>query len=364
MRRVELACAALLLAAAIPAAPAALPAVVGRMGVPSLAPLVRRVSPAVVNVSSRGVHPHSGHAADPFFRRFFGAPPGAGEERFENTGSGVIVDARRGYILTNAHVVRDASSVTVTLANGHQVPATVVGSDRSSDVAVLEIRARGLTQLPIGDSARLRVGDFVLAIGNPFGLPHSVTSGIVSGLDRSGISPDGYEDYIQTDASINPGNSGGALVDLHGRLVGINTAILSRSGDSIGIGFAIPIDIAMRVMRQLIAHGSVRRGELGVTLYPVTPEVARVLGLDRSVGGIVAQVVPDSPAYQAGIRAGDVLTAVAGRSVRSNADLRNAIALLAVGRRVGIHVLRDGHPELLHAVLSDSLRSSAGRTRN
>ncbi len=358
MRRVELACAALLLLAAVTAAPGAMPPVAALAAIPSLAPLVRRVSPAVVKVSTRGLIHEGSRSGDPFFRRFFGGPSGPGMQPFESTGSGVIVDARRGYILTNAHVVRHAGAVTVTLTGGRKVHAVIVGSDRSSDIAVLRIRARDLTQVPMGRSSRLRVGDYVLAIGDPFGLPHTVTSGIVSGLDRSGISPDGYEDYIQTDASINPGNSGGALVDLRGRLVGINTAILSGNGGNIGIGFAIPIDTAERVMRQLIAHGSVRRGELGVTVYPVTAEVARVLGIGKAAGAIVSQVVPGSAAYEAGVRAGDVLTSVAGRPVNSNSDVRNALALRTVGQTVGVRLLRNGRPERLRAVLTDAPAST------
>ncbi len=358
MRRVELACAALLLAA-VTAAPAAMPPAAGRAAIPSLAPLVHRVSPAVVKVSTRGLIQNGSRTGDPFFRRFFGGPSAPEMQPFESTGSGVIVDARRGYILTNAHVVRHAGAVTVTLTGGRKVHAAIVGSDRSSDIAVLRIRARGLTQVAIGHSSRLRVGDYVLAIGNPFGLPHTVTSGIVSGLDRSGISPDGYEDYIQTDASINPGNSGGALVDLRGRLVGINTAILSGSGGNIGIGFAIPIDTAERVMRQLIEHGSVRRGELGVTVYPVTAEMARVLGIGTAAGALVSQVVPGSAAYEAGVRAGDVLTSVAGRPVSSNAGVRNALALRTVGETVGVRLLRNGRPERLRAVLTGAPASTS-----
>ena len=372
--------ALLALAGGMPLAPAraAVPAAVGGARVPSLAPMIRRVSPAVVNIATRGIMPESGAhdplRDDPFYNRFFHSPPGRGpdEQPFANAGSGVIVDARRGYILTNAHVVDHATGITVTLEDGRSVKASLVGTDPPSDIAVVKIDARGLTQIRLGDSARLAVGDFVVAIGNPFGLPHSVTSGIVSGLSRSGFSPDDYENYIQTDASINPGNSGGALVDLEGDLVGINTAILSGSGDNIGIGFAIPVNTARSVMRQLIEYGAVERGQLGLSVYAVTPEMARPLGLSKAKGGLVAQVIPGSPADRAGVRAGDVVTAIDGHGIESNTDLRNSIALLRIGDAVTIDLLRDGRPERRRAVLANTMAvapasgrpdGSAGRPR-
>ncbi len=364
----ELACTALLVAAVgglpFAAASAAIPAAVAGMRVPSLSPMIRKVSPAVVAIATKGVMPGSGAddplRDDPFYSQLFHDLPGqgSGEQPFAAAGSGVIVDARRGYILTNAHVVDHATGVTVTLQDGRKLQARLIGSDPPSDIAVVQVAARGLTQIRLGDSAKLAVGDFVVAIGNPFGLPHSVTAGIVSGLNRSGLSPDDYEDYIQTDASINPGNSGGALVDLRGDLVGINTAMLSGSGDNIGIGFAIPIDTAARVMRQLIAYGAVRRGQLGVSLYPVTPGVARSLGLRSAAGGLVAQVIPGSPAGKAGVRAGDVITAIAGRRIESNTDLRNAIGFLRVGDEVTIDLLHDGRREERHAILAGTLPAS------
>ena len=351
MTRVPFACAAVLLAVAMTAARAALPAALTSGRVPSLAPLVQRVSPAVVEIRSHRRTAEAEH--DAFAHRFLGGAsrPDAGTPG--SIGSGVIVDARQGYLLTNAHVVRGATAITVTLANGHSVPARVIGSDASTDIAVLKIHAHPLTALPLGHSGRLRVGDFVLALGTPFGLPRSVSAGIVSGLDRSRLKPDGYEDYIQTDAAINPGNSGGALVDLRGHLVGINTAILTGGGESVGIGFAIPIDEAARVMRELIAHGVMRRGILGVTLYPLTPPVARILGGGHSTGGLVVGVVPGSAAARAGIRAGDVLIRVAGRRVCTNSDLRRAIALDTVGQRIKVSLLRDGRPRRLTARLED-----------
>lgn len=373
MRPRDLLCTALLLAAMggmpFTTASAAIPVAVGGMRVPSLAPMIRRVSPAVVTIAIRGLMPDSDASdplrSDPFYNRFFHNLPGQGadQEPFAAAGSGVIVDARRGYILTNAHVVDHATSITVTLQDGRDVKARVVGIDQPSDIAVVRVDAHNLTQIRFGDSARLAVGDFVVAIGNPFGLPHSVTSGIVSGLKRSGFSPDDYEDYIQTDASINPGNSGGALVDLNGNLVGINTAILSGSGDNIGIGFAIPVDIARRVMRQLIEYGAVERGQLGFNVYAVTPEVTRSLGLGKATGGLVAQVIPGSPAQKAGIRAGDVVTTVAGHRIESNTDLRDAIGLLRVGDDVTIDLLRDGRREQRHAILADALPHTPASSR-
>jgi Do/DeqQ family serine protease len=363
-----LACTALLAAVLggtpFTVASAAIPAAVGGMRVPSLAPMIRKVSPAVVTIATRGVMPDSDgdgdgdeQRDDPFYNRYFHGLPGQGpdEEPFAAAGSGVIVDAKQGYILTNAHVVDHATSITVTLQDGRRLKAKVVGTDPPSDIAVVKVKAHGLAQIRFGDSSRLAVGDFVVAIGNPFGLPHSVTSGIVSGLKRSGFSPDDYENYIQTDASINPGNSGGALVDLRGDLVGINTAILSASGDNIGIGFAIPVDTARRVMLQLIRYGAVDRGQLGVSIYAVTPEVARSLGLRKAAGGLVENVIPGSPADKAGVRAGDVVTAVAGHRIGSNTDLRAAIGLLRVGDKVTIDLLRDGRREQRSAVLANTL---------
>jgi Do/DeqQ family serine protease len=361
----DLACSALLFAVATgtPSAPAlaALPAAVAGMRLPTLAPMIRKVSPAVVNITTHGAGSASGAhdppREDPFYERFFHSPPGQGpdEQPFASAGSGVIVDALHGYILTNAHVVDHAGEITVALEDGRNLKARLVGIDTPTDIAVVQVDARGLTQIHLGDSSRLAVGDFVVAIGNPFGLPHTVTSGIVSGLERSGFSPDDFENYIQTDASINPGNSGGALVNLRGDLVGINTAILSGSGDNIGIGFAIPVDTAARVMRQLIEYGAVDRGQLGVTMYAVTAEVARSLGLAKAAGGLIAQVSPGSPADKAGLRAGDVITAVAGRRVASNADLRDALEFLRVGDEVTIDLLRNGRPERRRAVLADTL---------
>jgi len=366
MKRIDLALAALVLLPAAAPATAALPAVVGEMQVPSLSPMIKKVSPAVVNIATRGtIHekgPQNPLLDDPFFRRFFDVPPDSGprDRPFQSAGSGVIFDAKTGYIVTNAHVVENASEITVTLQDGRDLKAEIVGSDEPSDVAVLKVKPDGLTQIALGDSSKVEVGDFAVAIGNPFGLAHTVTSGIISGLSRSGINPDGYEDFIQTDASINPGNSGGALVNLRGELIGINTAILSRSGGNIGIGFAIPVNMAHSVMDQLIKYGSVKRGLLGVSMYTVTPDLAKSLGLKNSEGALVSQVVDGSPAQKAGIRTGDVITSVNGQPVKSNSELRNAIGLLRVGDKVEVGLLRDGKPLRVTATISDTSASTLG----
>jgi Do/DeqQ family serine protease len=341
---------------------AGIPPTVGDTPLPTLAPMIRKVSPAVVNIATRGTVHESGSQSllpdDPFFRHFPDQAPGsAGRERpFQSAGSGVIFDARKGYILTNAHVVENASEITVTLQDGRDLKATIVGSDEPSDVAVLKVQAEGLAQIALGDSAKSEVGDFVVAIGNPFGLQHTVTSGIISGLSRSGITPDGYEDFIQTDASINPGNSGGALVNLRGELIGINTAILSRTGGNMGIGFAIPVNMARSVMEQLLRYGAVKRGELGVSMYTVTPDIAHSLGLNNVAGALVAQVVEGSAADHAGIRAGDVITTVNGQAVKSNSELRNTIGLLRVGDKLEVGLVRDGKPQHVTAVIAGSAR--------
>src|SRR5580658_4282373 len=302
MKHIHLAFVLLVALAATAPAPAAVPPSIGDQPIPTLAPMIKRVSPAVVNIATRGTirerGPQNPLLDDPFFRRFFDVPPDTGprERPFQSAGSGVIFDAKSGYIVTNAHVVENANEITVTLQDGRDLKAEIVGSDTPSDVAVLKVKSDGLSQIPLGDSSKTEVGDFVVAIGNPFGLQHTVTSGIISGLSRAGINPDSYENFIQTDASINPGNSGGALVNLRGELIGINTAILSRTGGNIGIGFAIPVNMAHRVMDQLVRYGSVERGQLGVSMYAVTPEMAHSLGLTGSTGALVSQVLPGSAA--------------------------------------------------------------------
>src|SRR5690606_15274866 len=283
--------------------------------VPSLAPMIEQVSPAVVNISINGRISFPSGEDNELFRRFLPEP---GNREVRSSGSGVIVDADRGYILTNHHVVATADRITVTLFDGRSMIAEIVGSDVQSDLALLKVNAPNLTQIEFGDSDKVRVGDFVVAIGNPFGLSHSVTSGIVSGLGRNDISPDqgAYEDFIQTDASINPGNSGGALVALNGELLGINSAILSRSGGNIGIGFAIPVNMARYVMNELIENGTVRRGALGVSINTVTPEIASARALETSRGAVVQSVGAGTPAAKAALRRDDVIGGVNDAPVR------------------------------------------------
>jgi Do/DeqQ family serine protease len=339
-------------------ASAALPQAVGDAPVPTLAPMIKRVSPAVVNIATRGTIRERTSPnpllEDPYFRRFFEMPEmGPRERQFQSAGSGVIFDAKNGYIVTNAHVVDNATEITVTLQDGRDLTGTVVGSDVLSDVAVLKVAPETLTQVALGDSTKLEVGDFVVAIGNPFGLQHTVTSGIVSGLGRSGINPDGYEDFIQTDASINPGNSGGALVNLKGELVGINSAILSRSGGNIGIGFAIPVNMARSIMDQLLKYGSVKRGLLGVNIYSLTPDMAKSLNLASTQGVLVSQVTDGSAAEKAGIKAGDVITSINGQTIKSNSELRNAIGLSRVGEKLDVALVRERKPLHVSAVITD-----------
>ena len=339
--------------AAVPAADAA--------PMPTLAPMVKRVSPSVVNIATRGtIKEQPGRNPlldDPFFRRFFDAPQDSKprERQFQSAGSGVIVDAKNGYIITNHHVVENASEITITLLDNRTFSAKVIGSDEGADVAVLQAKQPNLVAMPLGDSAKLEVGDYVVAIGNPFGLQHTVTAGIVSALGRSGINPEagGYEDFIQTDASINPGNSGGALVNLRGELVGINSAILSRTGGNIGIGFAIPVNMVRSVMDQLIKFGQVKRGVLGVQLYSVNADIAKEFGLTETTGALVAGVAQGSAAERAGIKTGDIITSLNGVTMKSSGELRNAIGMLHVGDKVELGLLRDGKPRKVTALIAE-----------
>jgi serine protease Do/serine protease DegQ len=353
---------ALLMSVAV--AQAAVPAQVGETPVPSLAPMIKKVSPTVVNIATRGTIQDRGRNPlldDPFFRRFFELPPDLGprERQFQSAGSGVVVDARNGYIITNAHVIENATEITVTTQDNRNFTAKVVGADEGSDVAVLKLNEQNgklatLPSIALGDSSKVEVGDFVVAIGNPFGLQHTVTSGIISALGRSGINPDGYEDFIQTDASINPGNSGGALVNLKGELVGINSAILSRSGGNIGIGFAIPVNMVKSVMNQLIQYGEVKRGLLGVNIYTLTPDLMQAAGAPADIqGALVSQVVEGSPAEKAGIKVNDIITSVNGQVVRGAPELRNAIGLLRIGDKVEIGLMREGKPRKVTAVIAE-----------
>lgn len=319
---------------------------------PSLAPMLDRVLPAIVNLSTEQevVVQRSPLFDDPFFRRFFNVPDRPQKQTRHSLGSGVIVDADKGYIVTNHHVVAGADAIEVTLRDGTTHEAKLVGSDPEVDLAIVQIDAEGLTQVEIADSDRLRVGDYVVAIGNPFGLGQTVTSGIVSALGRTGLGIEGYENFIQTDASINPGNSGGALVNLRGELVGINTAIVGPAGGNVGIGFAIPTNMAQGVMDQLIEFGEVKRGQLGIYIQDLDPDLARALGLDEQTKGVlVSEVIEDSAADEAGLKKGDVILAVDGQKVTSGAELRNIVGLSPVGREIEIELLRDGKEKTLSA---------------
>ena len=317
---------------------------------PTLAPMLEKTTPAVVNISTMGkVIVRDPFFDDPFFRRFFDVPEQRRERRISGLGSGVIVDAKDGYIVTNSHVIDKAEDIVVTLEDGQRFNARVIGKDPGADIAVIQIDAEHLTEIALGDSDSLRQGDFVVAIGNPFGLGQTVTSGIVSALGRSGLGIESYEDFIQTDASINPGNSGGALVNLHGELIGINTAIYGSGGGNIGIGFAIPVNMARQIISQLVEHGEVRRGRLGFVVQDLTPELAEAFGVARKKGVVVARVAAKSPAQKAGIKVGDVIIAVNGREVDNSAQVRNEIGLLRVGSEVEIEVLRDGKTRSLTA---------------
>jgi Do/DeqQ family serine protease len=313
---------------------------------PSLSPMIKKVAPAVVFVTIRGTV-----RAQAPLNPLFDEPE---TRAFQGAGSGVIIDADNGYIITNAHVVESATDITVTLADDRTVPAQVKARDERSDIALLQVKSGNLTQIPLGDSSKLEVGDYVVAIGNPFGLQHSVTSGIVSALGRSGINPDNFEDFIQTDASINMGNSGGALVNLKGELVGINTAIVSRTGDSSGIGFAIPVNMVKTVYEQLLKYGSVKRGLLGVNIYTVTADDAQAVGAGDVHGAVVSQVFEGSAADTAGIKTGDIITSVNGQPVKSAAELRNAIGLLRAGEHVEVNLLRDGKARKVTATITES----------
>jgi Do/DeqQ family serine protease len=323
---------------------------------PTLAPMIEAISPAVVNIavtSNLSGSPQT--PQDELLRRFFDfeGPPGSREREIEGAGSGVIVDAANGYILTNHHVIANADKITVTLAENRSLTARVVGTDPGSDLAVLQVDAANLTSIPFGDSTTLRVGDYVVAIGNPFGFSNSVTSGIVSALGRSGLNPGAFENFIQTDASINPGNSGGALVNLNGELVGINSAIISRTGGNVGIGFAIPVHFVRPIMQQLVSTGTVRRGLLGVGIADVTPDLAATLGLPGNSGALVREVNPDSAAERAGIQVEDVIVSINGNRLRDSGSLRSSIGLLPPGEQVTVGLLRDGREQAVTAVLGE-----------
>jgi len=314
-------------------------------GVLSVAPLVTRATPAVVNIAVSITRPgqQSPLFQDPFFRRYFGESPGRTpqpQQRAMAAGSGVIIDAGKGYVVTNNHVVEHADKITVTTKDGRQIDAKLVGRDPQTDLALVQVSASGLAQLPMGDSDQLQVGDVVLAIGNPFGLGQTVTSGIVSALGRSGLNTEHYESFIQTDAPINPGNSGGALIDSKGQLAGINTAIIAPGGGNVGIGFAVPSNMVKAVVNQLERYGEVRRGRIGIAVQTVTPSIALAMGLGEARGAVVSSVDGNSPAERMGLKAGDVIVAIDDKPLATASQLRNDVGLKEVGSSVALTYLR------------------------
>ena len=321
---------------------AALPVAVDNRALPSLADMLERVTPAVVNISTKG---NTGSTAlkDPVYRHFFGASIPSGKRNSLGTGSGIIIEAQTGLIVTNAHVIEGAGKIIVTLKDKRQFFAKLVGKDMKADVAVLRIQPDRLVAMRIADSKRIRVGDFVVAIGNPYGLGQSVTSGIVSALGRTGLGIEQYEDFIQTDAPINPGNSGGALVNLRGELIGINTAILGgKNGGNVGIGFAIPSSMIVNIKNQIVQHGHVRRGQLGIEIQDLMPESIKTYRLTNGRGALISAVVLGSPAERAGIRKGDVITGINGAVVANSSNLKSIIGNLPMGSRVNVEYMRNG----------------------
>jgi Do/DeqQ family serine protease len=336
---------------------------------PTLAPLLERVTPAVVNIAVVGAAAEERNPLldDPFFRRFFEGPdaPVLPNVPRQSIGSGVIIDGDAGLVVTNHHVVQGADSIIVTLSDRREFNAMLVGSDAGTDVALLRVMADDATfaDIPIGDSNAVAVGDYVVAIGNPFGLGQTATAGIVSAMGRSGVNIESYEDFIQTDASINPGNSGGALIDINGRLLGVNTAILSGTGGNIGIGFAIPSNMVREVVEQLLEHGNVQRGRIGIAIQDVTPGLAQALELATDRGALVTQVEPGSPAEQAGIKPGDVVVSIDEQSIDSGADLRNAVGLVRAGSSISVTAIRDGERRTVRTTIAPDIEAGGAAAR-
>ncbi len=317
---------------------AELPPYVNGQPLPSLAPMLEHSMPAVVNISTATQIQVNDNPLlqDPFFRHFYNLPNQPRQQQKSSLGSGVIIDSQQGLVLTNNHVIDKADKITVTLNDGRQLNAELVGTDPDADVAIIRIPADHLTELSIADSSQLKVGDFVVAIGNPFGLGQTVTSGIVSALGRSGLGIEGYEDFIQTDASINPGNSGGALVNLRGEFVGMNTAILAPNGGNVGIGFAIPSNMVMSIKESLVKHGEVRRGLLGITSQDLTPELVNAFNLENKHGAVISSIESNSPAAKAGLEPGDIIISANGHAVKDSHDIRNIVGLMQIGDNVEI----------------------------
>jgi len=342
---------------------AALPNEINNQPISSLAPLVKQVSPAVVNIRVSQTVTRRSPYNDEMFRRFFGMPNNPGNSRkVQSAGSGVIVDAINGYILTNHHVIEGAEKIQISLINGDTLDAEVIGSDPATDIALLKVDSKILIDIKIGDSDIVQVGDFVIAIGNPFGLSHTVTSGIVSALGRTGISNNGYEDFIQTDASINPGNSGGALVNMKGELVGINSAIISRSGGNVGIGFAVPSEIAQSIMQQILDFGEVRRGLLGVSIQSIDPENASALGVEIDYGALISSIEPGSAAEKAGLQVDDIIIQIDNEKISNSRELANVIGLKGSGEEVEIQLVRNNNKINVVAILGQQQLSRSEGT--
>ena len=342
---------------------AALPNEINNQPISSLAPLVKQVAPAVVNIRVSQTVTRRSPYNDEMFRRFFGMPNNPGNSReVQSAGSGVIVDAIDGHILTNHHVIEGAEKIQISLINGDTLDAEVIGSDPATDIALLKVDSKNLIDIKIGNSDIVQVGDFVIAIGNPFGLSHTVTSGIVSALGRTGISNNGYEDFIQTDASINPGNSGGALVNMKGELVGINSAIISRSGGNVGIGFAVPSEIAQSIMQQILDFGEVRRGLLGVSIQSIDPENASALGVEIDYGALISSIEPGSAAEKAGLQVDDIIIQIDNEKISNSRELANAIGLKGSGEEVEIQLVRNNQKINVIAILGQQQLSRSEGT--
>ncbi|MBP8126060.1 MAG: DegQ family serine endoprotease [Aeromonadaceae bacterium] len=323
---------------------------------PTLAPVLEGVTPAVVNISVSGKKVTK-QAIPEQFRFFFGPdlpPDQIQEQPFQALGSGVIIDSDKGYVITNFHVIQEADEIKVTLKDGREFTAKKIGEDQQSDIALLQIKAKDLSQVKLANSDQLRVGDFAIAIGNPFGLGQTVTSGIVSALGRSGLNIENLENFIQTDAAINSGNSGGALINLRGELIGINTAILGPNGGNIGIGFAIPSNMVKDLTDQIIKYGEVRRGVLGVMGGELTTDLAKAFGYDKQNGAFVSQVMPGSAADNAGIKAGDIIVSINDNPVRSFGELRAKVATMGAGKVVNLGIIRDGKAQAVQVTLKQS----------
>ncbi|CAK1727491.1 periplasmic serine endoprotease [Vibrio crassostreae] len=334
-------------------ATAALPLSVGNEQLPSLAPMLEQVTPAVVSIAVEGKQVQRQQIPEQF--QFFFGPEQTRERPFRGLGSGVIINAKKGHIVTNYHVINGADDIKVKLHDGREYDAELIGGDQMSDIALLKLEeAKNLTQIKVADSDKLRVGDFSVAIGNPFGLGQTVTSGIVSALGRSGLNLENFENFIQTDAAINSGNSGGALVNLNGELIGINTAILGPNGGNVGIGFAIPSNMMKNLTEQILDFGEVKRGMLGVQGGEITSELAEALGYESSKGAFVSQVVPDSAADDAGLKAGDIIVSINGKRIDTFSELRAKVATLGAGKEIELGVVRDGKNKTFDVTLGES----------